>query len=634
MSDDGIRRAEVGPPGRARAVRALTIAGCVAVALLLAAPMFVFCAGGSCRVSADRLGGTDDWRHFAMLWEAARVALADFHQFPSWNPYHCGGLVLYQHPESPFPGPLFLLTFFWLPTAVAMKVWIVGHLLAGTLGARALVADRGGNAAEQLLAAALMAASGFVAQHIGGGHLSFTPFLYLPLIVWGFRRSLRDLRYTVVVGGLFAVTVLEGGTYPAPLMAVALGAECLARLGSAEDRRAMARALPLIAALFVLLAGVRLLPALHYLHEHPRLEPLDDGIGPGELLSFWTTRDHARRMATHRYVWPEYDTYVGVVPVVLMLLGMVVALAMRDPRRRARRIDLAVFATLVWCALGRVRPLSLAALLHALPVFRSLRVPSRFLGPAMVGFGLLAVAALAAGRRLGERRGPRVARAVLAIELVLVLGVALDVCLTNQRVMQQGLEPPLPRGPASADFFQNSAADYGRLPAFPVAGFGTRGCYVAMEWKPAPGIADGRGPQARLEPPGAGTIGEARWSPNRLDFEVRLDAPATLIVNQNYETGWNASDGAGGRGMVGAYVVPERRFWDVRARPGELPVKGAIGLLAVELPAGTHHLVLRHGPPWLWAGGLLSLLGLALAAAIGRRRLVRDQAAEARPDGR
>ena len=275
-----------------------TIVGCVAIALGLAAPMFVTCGAGGCHASLQHLGSTDDWRHFAMLWEAARVALGDFHQFPSWNPYHCGGLVLYQHPESPFPGPFFLLTFFWLPTAVAMKVWIVAHLVCGALGARALCADRGGGAAEQLLGAALMAASGFFAQHLGGGHLSFTPFLYLPLILWAFRRSLRDVRYAVVVAGLFAVTVLEGGTYPAPLMAVALAAECLARLGSAEDRRGMGRALPVIAVLFVLLAGVRLLPELHYLREHPRLEPLDDGIGLGEIFS-------SGRRASTRAGWPR-----------------------------------------------------------------------------------------------------------------------------------------------------------------------------------------------------------------------------------------------------------------------------------------------------------------------------------------
>jgi hypothetical protein len=70
-----------------------------------------------------------------MVWEAARVALTDFHQLPSWNPYHCGGVVLYQDPQAPFPGPLFLLTFFWLPAIVALKVWEIIHLIAAAFGA-------------------------------------------------------------------------------------------------------------------------------------------------------------------------------------------------------------------------------------------------------------------------------------------------------------------------------------------------------------------------------------------------------------------------------------------------------------------------------------------------------------------
>ena len=237
----------------------------------------------------------------------------------------------------------------------------------------------------------------------------------------------------------------------------------------------------------------------------------------------------------------------------------------------------------------------------------------------MVGFGLLAATALAAGRRLVEKRGGRLVRVVGAIELALVLGVVLDICFVNQRVIQQGLDPRMPQTPASADFFQNTGADYSRLPTFPVEGFGTRACYVALEWKPAPGITDGRGAQVRLEPPVAGTVIETSWSPSRLELDVRLEAPATVIINQNYETGWRTKDGKDGEATVGAYVVPARRFWDIRARPGELPVKGAIGLLAVSLPAGARHLALVHRPPWLWLGGFLSLAGAALAAAILRR---------------
>jgi hypothetical protein len=599
--------------------------GCLAVLVSLTAPMIVYCPNGasSCQLSLTHLGTTDDQRYFAALWETTRVTIRDFHQFPSWNPYHCGGIVLYQDPQAPFPGPLLLLTFFWLPTAVGLKVWVFAHLLCGALGARALVADRGGNAAEQVLGATLMAACGFMAEHFGGGHLAFTPFLFLPLILWALRRSLRDLRYAVLVAALFALAEIEGATYPIPLMLVAVGIECLARLGSAADRRALLRVLPLVGLLFGLLAGVRLVPVLHYLREHPRLMPLDDHLTIGEVFGFWTTRSHGRGVPGHPYVWPEYDDYVGIVPVALMLAGVGVALfagSKGDPRRRERRIDLVLLVGLVWCALGNISGPSLIALLHHLPVYASLRVPSRYLGPATVAFGLLAVAALAAGRDVLETRGigPRALRAALALEMLLVAGVAVDVTLTNQTVLQQGIDPLLPSRPASADFFQNGGASYSRFATFPVSGFGTRACYVPIEWKTAPGITDGRGPQVRLEPANAGTVTQSSWSPNELVFEAQLSAPGLLVVNQNYETGWRL-EGEDVGGTVGAFVVAQNRFWDIRARPSELPAKGAIGLLAVKLPAGNHHLVLRHRPPGLWLGAMLSLIGVALSIAIVRR---------------
>ncbi|MFL5304650.1 MAG: hypothetical protein ACJ8F1_05525, partial [Polyangia bacterium] len=73
--------------------RIWSLAAAVAIPLVFIAPMIVTCvtcvfspSGGACEVSLNRIGGTDDWRHFATLWEAARVALREFHQFPSWNP--------------------------------------------------------------------------------------------------------------------------------------------------------------------------------------------------------------------------------------------------------------------------------------------------------------------------------------------------------------------------------------------------------------------------------------------------------------------------------------------------------------------------------------------------------------------
>jgi uncharacterized membrane protein YfhO len=52
----------------------------------------------------------------------------------------------------------------------------------------------------------------------------------------------------------------------------------------------------------------------------------------------------------------------------------------------------------------------------------------------------------------------------------------------------------------------------------------------------------------------------------------------------------------------------------------ELSDVHAHGLLAVELPAGNRHLVLRHRPPGLWLGAILTALGIALSMILLRRR--------------
>ena len=218
--------------------RIWSLAAAIAIPVAFMAPMIVFCpSGGTCQFSLNRIGGTDDWRHFATLWEAARVALRDFHQFPSWNPYHCGGIVLFQEPEAPFPGPLFLLTFFWLPTAVGMKLWIFAHLLAGTLGARALVADEGGGAPEQILGAARDGGLRLFRR----AHRRRAPVVHALPVPAGDRRGRFGARW-LRRRRIFATPssprrcwrrqCWRAGPTPRRLMAVALAAETLSRLGA------------------------------------------------------------------------------------------------------------------------------------------------------------------------------------------------------------------------------------------------------------------------------------------------------------------------------------------------------------------------------------------------------------------
>jgi len=57
--------------------------------------------------------GVRDW-DLHIFYHAVPVStILDYHQFPLWNPYHCGGSPLLAHPQSSFLSPtvLFSLIF-------------------------------------------------------------------------------------------------------------------------------------------------------------------------------------------------------------------------------------------------------------------------------------------------------------------------------------------------------------------------------------------------------------------------------------------------------------------------------------------------------------------------------------------
>jgi len=554
--------------------RAVSIACCVAVALAFFSPAVVQCSARGCEVVLDRPSETDDTRQFLMMWEVSRVSLRDFGELPSWNPYHCGGVFHFLDPQVPFPGPLFFLLFLFVPAVAAIKLWNVAHLVAGALGARALAKDSGADPPSQVLAAVLLVAPGGVAEHLGGGQLWYSPFLLLPWAIWAHRRAIRDTRYAVLCAAIFALMVLEGGVYPVPLGLCAIAFDSLLRVRDPIDRRGLARSLPVFAVLFPLLASVKLLPVLLFLRRIPRFVPLDDRMSLAEVWQAFTTRHHPRGFPPHVYVWPEYDAYIGVAALALAAAGAALALLRRD---RERRLDLLLFALLIVCAMGDVAGFSLFGLLHHLPIFASLRVPSRFFYPATVFLGILAATALTA-------IGPR----LRILQVAVVALIALDVLSANGPRLRQGAGPPVALAAASRSFHLDARADYRSLPFFPQRGIGSPICYGGFDWPVPPSLWFGNVPQQRIDPPGSGAATVLRWSPSELRFRVALAAPARLIMNQNFDPGWHASEGT------------PRTY---------------AGLLALDLAAGEREVTLAHRPEGFLAGLLLTLLGVALSVA-------------------
>ncbi len=528
--------------------------------------------------------GWGDWQMIHHNWEAAYAALSRYGEWPLWDPYHCGGITSFGNPESQYYSPFFFLSFVFDPT-IAVKLTVVAHAFLGVLGAWWLARRRFGvGPAGALVASVGWVSSGYFAWQIGGGHVTFLPFFFAPLLLLFWRRAAVDLRYAASVAALMTLTVLEGGTYPFPYFVVLLALDSVALLvrptgeapGAARDERFAARpsraqfvaGAGTAAALTALLTAVRVPGILRTLELFPRQVESTDSLALGELVDIWTASEHDYRVAGHPWVWPEYCAYVGWAILALAALGIGVAIARK---RWLPVVGLAFFVALV---LGNRGPWAPWELLRHLPVFDSLRVPSRFSGLAnlylalLAGFGIDGIARLAARTKLGLRL-PR-ARDILVAALALFAIVA--PIRVGLKIVDRFDGAPIVRDPVPRyDVIRgdNYGAQYASLPA---RNLGTDGCYNGnMNWRVARGLWYGPGPQARIVA-GSGEVLDGGRTANTAFVEVQMHGPGRVLVNQNYHPDWTSS--------IGAIVEdPLRQNGDRRARgpaSDRAPIRAAV----------------------------------------------------------
>lgn len=556
--------------------------GCALLAFGYWAPAFV-------RPEATGFG---DWQMVHHNWEVGRVAVERYGEWPLFDPYHCGGVSMVGNPESQVFAPLFLLSFL-VGTTIATKLLLVVHTAVALLG-MLLYARRVLDASwpSSLLAGVVFAGSGFFAWHGAGGHATFVSFAFLPLLHLALREGETRLAPMIGAAALLALTIAEGGTYPYPYMLVSLAIATVVRaIASPADGVRSFRALVAITALSIGFAAFRLVPIVATLERLPRTIGSIDSTPLDELWMMLTARDHDWRVPGHEFVWPEYATYVGIPTLLLAGLGVV-----RGGNRRVRPLVLTQLAMLVAIALlvaGNASRSHPWPLLRMLPVFDSLRVPSRFLVVLTFHVGALAAIGLDAIDPRHLARGKKLAAVVAAL---LVVGIATDIVVVTRPIVNRWDRPPID-GSSVADARTYRAVPYDAVYAsLPARNESTIACYVGgMNWQVAPGLRNGPVPFARaLSPEASVELVRQTQSTHRLRY--RSERPTRIVLNQNYDPAFRASRGT---------VVDEA------------------GQLALDLPAGSGTVDVAYGghDALVGLGATLATVGLVAVVALmlGRR---------------
>ncbi len=534
-----------------------------------------------------------DGQYFHRIVESARVSVTRYHELPLWNPFECGGVPLWDNPQSIIAAPLMWLSLLvGGNTTRGMELWYVSHSALGFAGMwlfarHELKASR----IAAFFGATAWAFSGFHQHHDSGGHAAFVSFLYFPLALLLWRKAEKDFRAAIGLGWLFAWMIFEGAVYPLPHFGLLLAAEALTRAWPPRRFLAIVRAGVIVGLVALTVGGPRFLPVIDQLRAHTRsIGPEGDHLIWDTFKDMFLSRDHGRFVPGQQYVWTEYATYLGPVCLVFALIGFVTG----GVELTWMAALLALSAALMCGHFDEHAPWSILKG-HIFP-FKEMRVPSRFRLEA--SFFVVAYASVAVDRFV-----PRVAWLLRSEERVralrtVVVGMAL---LGAGDIVSEGIylfpqfftsSPETPVTPSERLYF--GGAGQAAFLDQPRQNRGRLGCWDEWGFGEGAPLWEGDVPQALAVHNGDVAVEVGNRTQNTFTIDVDVKRPGRVRVNSTYDRGWQTD--------LGTLAEDNKEL-----------------VLDLERP-GRYRVHLRYWPRHLTLGFVLAALGLAGSIWAFRKR--------------
>lgn len=536
-----------------------------------------------------------DGHAFFFMVEIARAAVRQYHELPLWDSFDCRGVPLWDHPENITASPLFFLTLPFKSAHVFFIAWHVLHPVVGFLGMWLLCRDDLRLSRAATFVAACAFAFGSTHNQYSGAHLALFSFYHVPLILFAWRRAERSWNWAVGTGLLLAWMVYDGATYPLPHTVVFLGLETLMRLTNVRRAVQLAARAGVTGLVSFTVGASRILTIADQMGAHTRvMEPDLDKL---TNLSFWAdmyllrSANYMAHFPGQQYVFGEYNSYIGVLGFLLVVLG-IAFMANESPWLTA------LMAALILLMLGHFSSYAPWAVLQGhVPPFTSMRVPSRFrlllALPISVAMAYAIDRFPAAVARLSPMKGRAIRVAVFGIG---AFAVGDSAGLLMELIEGRFTDAAPAEVTASKNFYYggNLNPDFINHPRQNHAYLGCRTTWAYNQEAP---LWTGDVPQARAKTPEQATIEGVHRTHNTFTMDVDVKEPTRVLLNSGYDRGWQST--------VGTVVQGD-------------------GLLAVDLPAGHHHVKMRYWPRRLTVGLLLSVLGLLGSIGFLARRWLRD----------
>ena len=524
-------------------------------------------------------GGTLDWQFFQFFDEIARKTILQFHQFPIWNPYFCGGTSLIGNPQTTFLVPTFPLVLIF-GTTFGMRLSEIVMILVGCEGGYRLMRHFGVRGWAAVLGAVAFPLYGRTFGWLHDGQHGLHGILLAPWILYGYLRGLKEPAYLVLGGAFFGWLLAYRGIEPGPQFALALMSWAIFQSIATffHTRSIQKAAWPILAGAVIGLlgagfVGMRLVPVIDLVLRHPRvmIEKRSFSFFAAFVEVFFVPP------RTRGYSEPGY-AYIGAITYCFFVIALIL------PRSRKRAvIPLLVSIFFMSIILGYTVPAPYPVL-KMLPLYKSLRNPALY---SFTGAMFIVLCAAIGADEVTKwfRRHGRVGQTLATVLIpILVLGTVLEMDWRGRKELPPNTYSFEPVAQVRQDFHQ-SRGNHFLHPIWPYLDRGTLSCYDETPFPTSDALRPDLAAEEYLADPSAGDVKRVEWTPNRIELSANLTRPATVLVNQNYDSGWSAS----------------------------------VGLLAIDLPAGEHHVTLRIWPKLVTVGLLYFLLTVLASIWIVRR---------------
>jgi hypothetical protein len=344
----------------------------------------------------------EDWGYFAQSYEAARVSILHYHQFPWWNAWMNGGQPLFANPQFGLLSiqmPLVLL----FGTVSGLHYSLFVYYILGFWGMYILLKRLGSNSKLiTVLLTYIWLFSGFSAWHLGGGQLTFALYLLVP---WALLTTLNIHKkfgwaWFGLVMSVFILSAMHYLTIETIVVCVAVAAFQVIVLIRSKKAKKLKDLAPILkpytfaAILIIILCASRLVYTLQFTHEYPRLSTIE----PAESLRLFLASMTFRNIVDpslltggsdliRPYGWSEYANYFGIITLALFVYLVIRNMERIRSIKIGRWLLLGSILLSALVSLGSFSTFSPYALIHNLPLFDQMRVPSRFI--CWVGLGVI-----------------------------------------------------------------------------------------------------------------------------------------------------------------------------------------------------------------------------------------------------